>query len=67
VCLAWLSGDGIILCDLSLIMLCDTPEPHGARGDICAGNLSTTSGAICSGSRSKASHTSIVDLCNDML
>jgi hypothetical protein len=36
VCDARLSGNGIILCDL--------PEPHGARGDICAGNLSTASG-----------------------
>jgi hypothetical protein len=33
---ARLSGNGIIFCDL--------PEPHGARGDVCAGNLSTTSG-----------------------
>jgi hypothetical protein len=28
--------DGIIHCDL--------PEPHGARGDVCAGNLSTAIG-----------------------
>jgi hypothetical protein len=40
VCCARLSGDGIILCDI----LCELPEPHGARGDICAGNLSTASG-----------------------
>jgi hypothetical protein len=26
------------------IILCDLPEPHGARGDVCAGNLSTASG-----------------------
>jgi hypothetical protein len=25
-------------------ILCELPEPHGARGDICAGNLSTASG-----------------------
>jgi hypothetical protein len=31
-----LSGNDIILCVL--------PEPHGARWDICAGNLSTVSG-----------------------
>jgi hypothetical protein len=30
----------IILCD----MLCELFEPHGARGDICVGNLSTASG-----------------------
>jgi hypothetical protein len=39
-----LSGDGTILCDLSYFILCDLPEPHGARGDICAGNLSTACG-----------------------
>jgi hypothetical protein len=33
---ALLSENGIILCDL--------PDPHGARGDVCAGNLSTASG-----------------------
>jgi hypothetical protein len=36
VCHARLSGSGIILCDL--------PESHGARGEVCAGNLSTISG-----------------------
>jgi hypothetical protein len=30
----------IILCD----MLCEMPKPHGARGDVCEGNLSTASG-----------------------
>jgi hypothetical protein len=25
-------------------ILCELPEPHGARGDICVGNLSTASG-----------------------
>jgi hypothetical protein len=30
----------IILCDI----LCKLPEPDGARGDVCAGNLSTASG-----------------------
>jgi hypothetical protein len=44
VCLAQLSGDDTILCDLSYFILCDLLEPHGARGDICAGNLSTTCG-----------------------
>jgi hypothetical protein len=39
-----LSGDGIILCDLSFIILCDLPKPHNARGDVYAGNHSTTSG-----------------------
>jgi hypothetical protein len=30
----------IILCDI----LYELPEPYGARGDVCAGNLSTISG-----------------------
>jgi hypothetical protein len=29
----------IILCDI----LYDLPEPHGARGGVCAGNFSTAS------------------------
>jgi hypothetical protein len=37
---ARLSGNGNLLFDI----LCDMPEPHGARGDDCAGNLSTASG-----------------------
>jgi hypothetical protein len=36
VCHARLSGIGNILCDMV--------EPHGARGDVCTGNLSTASG-----------------------
>jgi hypothetical protein len=44
VCLARLSGDGIILCDLAFIILCDLPEPHGASGDVCEGNLGTARG-----------------------
>jgi hypothetical protein len=36
--------DSIILCGLSFIILYDLSEPHGARGDICVGNLSTISG-----------------------
>jgi hypothetical protein len=39
---------GIILCVIHVtyfvIILCESPEPHGARGDACAGNLSTASG-----------------------
>jgi hypothetical protein len=35
VCHAWLSGNGIILYDLS--------EPHGAKGDVCVENLNTAS------------------------
>jgi hypothetical protein len=27
-----------------VISLCVLPEPHGARGDVCVGNLSTASG-----------------------
>jgi hypothetical protein len=40
----------ISLCDI----LYELPEPHGARGDICAGNLSTASGDRLSGNHSKA-------------
>jgi hypothetical protein len=48
VCLAQMSGDVHhslchtfeILCDI----LCDLPKPHGTRGDVCAGNLTTASG-----------------------
>jgi hypothetical protein len=32
----------IILCDI----LCEVPKPHGVRGDVCAGNLSTASGDL---------------------
>jgi hypothetical protein len=39
-CHARLSENGIIPYDI----LCDLPEPHGARGDVCVGNLSTASG-----------------------
>jgi hypothetical protein len=53
VCLSWLGGNGTILCDLHFIILCDMPEPHGAREDICAENLSTASGAVCLGNHSK--------------
>jgi hypothetical protein len=37
---ARLSRDGTILCDI----LCELPEPHGAREDVCVGNLSGASG-----------------------
>jgi hypothetical protein len=37
------------LCDI----LCELLEPHGARGDICEGNLSTASGAVCLGTIAK--------------
>jgi hypothetical protein len=40
----------ISICDI----LCELPEPHGARGDTCAGNLSTARGDHLSGNRSKA-------------
>jgi hypothetical protein len=40
----------ISLCDI----LCELPELHGARGDICVGNLSTASRDRLSGNRSKA-------------
>jgi hypothetical protein len=38
-CHTRLSGNDIILCDI----LCDMPEPCGARGVACTGNLSTAS------------------------
>jgi hypothetical protein len=25
-------------------IICELPEPYGARGDVCTGNLSTASG-----------------------
>jgi hypothetical protein len=40
----------ISLCDI----LCELPEPHDARGDVCAGNFSTASGDRLSGNRSIA-------------
>jgi hypothetical protein len=36
------------------------------EGPLCAGNLSIASGDRLSGNRSKAWHTPVVDLCNDM-
>jgi hypothetical protein len=33
----------IILCVILCDILYDLPEPHGARGDVCARNLSTAS------------------------
>jgi hypothetical protein len=53
---------GTILSDI----LCELPKPHGTRGDICAGNLSTACGDRLSGKHSKAWHIPIVDLCNIM-
>jgi hypothetical protein len=41
VCLARLSGDGHHSLCPTCDILCDLPEPHGAGGDACAGNLST--------------------------
>jgi hypothetical protein len=47
VCLARMSGNGhhslCHTCDILCDVLCDLSEPHGARGDVCAGNLSTAS------------------------
>jgi hypothetical protein len=33
----------IILCDI----LCELPEPHGARGDVWAGKLGLQAGTVC--------------------
>jgi hypothetical protein len=52
----------ISLCDI----LCELTEPHGTRGEVCIGNLSTPSGDHLSGNHSKARHTPVVDLCNSM-
>jgi hypothetical protein len=35
-------------------ILCELLEPHGPRGDVCAGNLSSASEDHLSGNRSKA-------------
>jgi hypothetical protein len=40
----------ISLCDV----LCELPEPPGARGDVCVGILSTAGGDHLSGNRRKA-------------
>jgi hypothetical protein len=40
----------ICLCDI----LCELPEPNGARGDVCVGNFSTASEDRLLGNRSKA-------------
>jgi hypothetical protein len=37
---ARLTGYVNLLCDI----FCDPLEPHGARGDVCMGNLSTAGG-----------------------
>jgi hypothetical protein len=39
-CVGMTSYFVISLCDI----LCELPEPHGARGNVCVGNLSTASG-----------------------
>jgi hypothetical protein len=52
----------ISLCDI----FCELLEPHGAKGDVCVGNLSTASGDRLSGNCSKAWHTPVVDLYNNM-
>jgi hypothetical protein len=39
----------ISLCDI----LCELPEPHGAKGAVCEGNLSTAGEDHLSGNRSK--------------
>jgi hypothetical protein len=41
----------ISLCDI----LCELPEPHGAREDVWVGNLSTASGDVWVGNLSTAS------------
>jgi hypothetical protein len=67
VCRAQLNGDGTIYFVISLCdILCELPEPHGARGDICAGNLSTASGDRLSRNCTKVRRTPVVDLCNIM-
>jgi hypothetical protein len=51
-------GDGHLslchTCDIFCDILCDLPEPHGARRDVCAGTLALQAGTACSGNRSKA-------------
>jgi hypothetical protein len=47
-------GIGIILCVILCDILCDLAEPHGARGALYWGILSTASVALCWGIHSKA-------------
>jgi hypothetical protein len=47
-----------------LLIRYDYLNHMGQEGPLCAGNLSTASGDHLSGNRSKAWHTSVVDLCN---
>jgi hypothetical protein len=49
-CLLTRNAIGCVSCSVEwgmasnfVTILCESPEPHGARGDVCAGNLSTTS------------------------
>jgi hypothetical protein len=48
------------------VILYELTEPHGVRGDVCVGNLSTVSGDRLLKNCSKAWHTPVVDLYNSM-
>jgi hypothetical protein len=50
------------LCDI----LCELPKPHGAKGATVCGKSQHCNWGRVSGNRSKAGHTPVVDLCNDM-
>jgi hypothetical protein len=52
-CLTRLSGDVHHSLYHTCDILCDIPEPHGARGALCYKILSTASGVLCWGIRSK--------------
>jgi hypothetical protein len=55
--------DWVGMCIILWDILSDLPEPHGVRGALCWGILSTTSGALCWRICSKAWYTPLVDLC----
>jgi hypothetical protein len=63
-CLLIRNDIGCVSCSEEWEFAWCTPSPHGARGAY-GRNLSTASGA-CGGNCSKALHTPVVDLCNDM-
>jgi hypothetical protein len=52
----------ISLCDI----LCEMPEPHGAKGATVCGKPQHCKRGRLSGNYSKACHTPVVNLCNDM-
>jgi hypothetical protein len=52
----------ISLCDI----LCELPKPHGAKGATVCGKPQHCKRGRLSGNHSKALHTPVVNLCNNM-